>query len=214
VRDVDHNARLLSLTVLLGACAQGGPSGPIDSTPAVDDARVDAHIIDARPAMVDASPFDAPIDAPMIDAMVDTCANPTATCATAIDLGTISGDTGAAQKTASGYQAGWYKIRISENDSDVFGIQLSMTARLTSPASANYDVFVYINTSSDVIECNTPSGSATSTGLVDQKYLIWGESGTFSNGVDDDRTVSIEIRPVSGTCQSNQPWQLVVIGNT
>lgn len=213
MRDAAYSARLLSLTVL-GACAQGGPgSGPVDSTPGVNDASVDAHIIDARPAMVDA-PTNPPIDAPLpIDAMVDVCANPTATCATAIDLGTVSGDTGLAQKTASGYQAGWYKVRISENDSDVFGIKLSMTARLTSPANANYDVFVYVNTGSDIIECTTPSGTATSTGLVDEKYLIWGE-GTISNGSDDDRTVSIEIRPVSGSCDSTQPWQLVVIGNT
>ena len=145
--------------------------------------------------------------------MVNPCVNPAATCASAIDLGAISGDTLANQKTVSGHQAAWYRVRVTEDDSDVFGIKLSMTARLTSPSSADYDVFVYVNTATDVVECNTPSGTASGSGLVEQKYLLWGEGG-FSNGVDDGRTVSIEVRPVSGSCDAGQPWQLLLVGNT
>ena len=40
------------------------------------------------------------------------------------------------------------------------------------------------------------------------------ESGTFSNGNDDGRTVSIEVRPVSGTCAASSMFQLVVYGDT
>jgi len=98
---------------------------------------------------------------------------------------------------------------VTEDDSGVLGVKLSMTARLTSPSSADYDVFVYVNTGSDTVECTTPSG----TGTADEKYLLWGE-GSISNGSDDGRTVSVEVRPVSGACTPSQPWQLVLIGDT
>lgn len=190
---------LAAIVVLSGACAEAGKAG---------NGSGDAGAIDAR------VPVDAPksIDAPMIDGASNTCAT-AATCLTAVDLGSVSGDTGATTRTASGYQAAWYKVRVTEDDSDVFGIKLSATIRLTSPAANNYDVFVYVNTGSDVVECTTPSGTQSPSGTVDSTYIIWGE-GTLSNGSDDDRTVSIEVRPVSGTCDAAQPWQLAVTGNT
>jgi len=191
---------LAAIVVLSGACAEAGKSGSGGSG--------DAGAIDAR------VPVDAPrsVDAAMIDGASNTCAT-AATCQTAVDLGSVSGDTGAATRTASGYQAAWYKIRVTEDDSDVFGIKLSATIQLTSPAANNYDVFVYVNTGSDVVECTTPSGTQTPSGTVDSTYIIWGE-GTLSNGSDDGRTVSIEVRPVSGTCDAAQPWQLAVTGDT
>ncbi len=201
---------LVSVALTLGACAQASPTaGPADAPPVVTDVHVDGPAPDAPP------PRDAAIDAPPppIDAMVNPCVNPAATCANAIDLGSISGDTLANQKTASGHRAAWYRVRVTEDDSDVFGIKLSMTARLTSPQNVDFDVFVYVNTATDVVECNTPSGTPSTSGLVDQQYLLWGE-GAFSNGTDDGRTVSIEVRPVSGTCDAGQPWQLQLVGNT
>ncbi len=148
----------------------------------------------------------------MIDGASSVCAT-AATCQTAIDLGSVSGDTGAAMRTASGYQSAWYKVRVTEDDSGVFGIKLSATIRLTSPAASNYDVFVYVNTGSDVVECTTPSGTLTTTGTTDSTYIIWGE-GSVSNGSDDGRTVSIEVRPIAGACDASQPWQLAVTGDT
>jgi len=180
-----------------GACAEAGKeAGPVD-----------ARATDA------AAPIDAAKQADaMIDGASSVCAT-AATCPTAVDLGSISGDTGAATRTASGYQSAWYKVRVTEDDSDPFGIKLSASIRLTSPAASNYDVFVYINTGSDTIECTTPSGTLSTSGTTDTSYIIWGE-GTFSNGSDDGRTVSIEVRPISGACDASQPWQLVVTGDT
>lgn len=192
---------LPAIVVLAGACAEagktGGSGGPADASP-----------IDSR------VPIDAPrpVDAAMIDGPASTCAT-AAACAAAIDLGSVSGDTGAATRTASGYQAAWYKVRVTEDDSDVFGIKLSASIQLTSPASSNYDVFVYVNTGSDVVECTTSSGTQSSSGTTDSTYIIWGES-TFSNGSDDGRTVSIEVRPITGTCDAAQPWQLSITGDT
>ena len=141
----------------------------------------------------------------------DVCTS-SASCAAATDLGSVSGDTGADMVTASGYQAAWYKVRVTEDDSGPLGVKLQVTAHLTSPASENYDVFLYINTGNDVIECATPSGTASTSGTTDTISVKWGE-GTFANGTDDSRTASIEIRPIGTTCSSGQPWQLTVNGD-
>lgn len=190
---------LAALGALLGGCAEagktaggGGDAGPIDAKISVDAPK--------------------PADAAMADTSSSTCAT-AATCLTATDLGSVSGDTGLVSRSATGYQAAWYKVRVTEDDSDVFGIKLSATISLTSPAASNYDVFVYVNTGSNVVECTTPSGATSTSGTTDSTYIIWGE-GTVSNGSDDGRTVSIEVRPISGTCDAAQPWQLQVTGNT
>ena len=102
---------------------------------------------------------DAPpqTDAPkQLDAPAVTCST-SATCQTAMDLGSVSGDTGAQMVMTSGFQAAWVHVRVSEDDSSPAGVKLSMTAQLTSPASSNYDIAVYVNTGSDVLECATPS---------------------------------------------------------
>ena len=100
-----------------------------------------------------------------------------------------------------------------EPDLMELAVEMSATIQLTSPPGTNYDVFVYLNTGSDVVECTTPRASGTSTGTTDQAHVTWGESGTFSNGNDDSRTVSIEVRPVSGPCSASAPYQLVVFGD-
>jgi hypothetical protein len=104
-------------------------------------------------------------------------------------------------------------VRATEDDSSVFGTSMALTVQLTSPPGTNYDLFLYINTGSDTVACTNVSASSTSTGTADQAHLSWGESGTFSNGDDDGRTVSIEVRPVSGTCTPGATYQLTVIGD-
>ena len=56
------------------------------------------------------------------------------------------------------------------------------------------------------------SGTASTSGTTDTLAIHWGESG-ISNGNDDSRTVSIEIRPIGTTCSSGQQWQLSVRGD-
>jgi hypothetical protein len=163
-------------------------------------------------------PQDAPArqtDAPgrQIDAPPQDLCTSTATCIAATDLGSVSGDTGSQVVMMSGFQAAWFKVRVTEDDNGIPGIKLSVTAQLTSPASANYDVFTYVNTGTDTVECTTPSGTPTNNGNVDSSRELWGE-GSIPNGVNDGRTVSIEVRPISGTCSASAPWQLVVTGNT
>jgi hypothetical protein len=188
----------LGAALSVAACAEAGKTGSGTGDAGATDARAQ---VDA-PKATDAA----------IDGASSVCAT-ASTCQTAMDLGSVSGDTGAVMRSASGYQSAWYKVRVTEDDSGVFGIKLSATIRLTSPAASNYDVFAYVNTGSDVVECTTSSGTLTTSGTNDSVYIIWGE-GSVSNGSDDGRTVSIEVRPISGTCAPTDPWQLVVTGDT
>lgn len=155
----------------------------------------------------------AVIDAPSPDAALVSCAGPT-TCQTATMLGSVSGDTGAQKVTASGHVGGWYRVRVTEDDSDVFGVRMRVTARLTTPASPMFDLLVYVNTGSDVVECAAPAGTPSTTGNTKQIQAQWGEGGGFSNGNEDGRTVSIEVRPLATSgCSPTATWQLEIAGN-
>ena len=181
--------------IFLAACAQAGHAGgdSVDASSARDAART----IDAGKTL---------------DTSSAAVCTTTSTCATATDLGSVSGDTNNDKQQTTGYQAGWYKVRVTENDNGVFGVKLQLTTALTSPASNKYDVFVYYNSGSDVVECATPSGTATTAGTTETLGIKWGE-GTLSNGNDDSRTVSIEVRPNGMDCQANAPWTLMVSGD-
>lgn len=135
-----------------------------------------------------------------------------ATCQTAIVLGSVSGDTSNIKINTSGYQSAWFRVRVTEDDDNFPGLTLRFGAKLTSPASNDYDVFVYVNAASDVVECTTTVGTTTTNGTVNQNHAEWGE-GTIPNGLNDDRDVSVEIRPIGSNCQAASPWQLEVEGN-
>ena len=189
--------RCLLAVLLVGCATAGAPGNPK---------------ADAPPGQGDApnQQFDAPkqIDAPM----QATC-NSGMTCAQAMSVGTVSGDTGNDTKTAMGYESAWFNVRVTENDSSVFATPMNLTVNLTSPTGVNFDLYLYVNSGSDVTECTNVSAMSTMTGTMDQAHISWGESGTFSNGADDSRTVSIEVRPVSGTCSSANQFTLVVYGD-
>jgi hypothetical protein len=66
----------------------------------------------------------------------------------------------------------------------------------------------------DELSCTTPTGAATKNGTVQSQKLTWGETGTFSNGNDDGRTVVVEVRAPATGCSSGATWQLNVQGDT
>lgn len=140
-----------------------------------------------------------------------SCASPN-TCTGATNLGSVSGDTGADVKTAEGHTSQWFTVRVTENDSGVFGVQLWMTATLTSPPGSNYDLYVYVP-SSDTLECSAVSYQSTTTSSTDSATAKFGEGGGLSNGSSDDRTVTVEVRHVSGTCDPANKWKLTLAGN-
>jgi len=127
----------------------------------------------------------------------------------------VSGDTGSQSVTVSGSQPQWVKVRVTEDESGIVGHKLKVTATLDSPPGENFDVYVYVNTSSDVsLECNALAGSSTNAaGAADTVSKSWGE-GTIPNGSDDSRNVSIEVRAAAGTtCNPSSTWSLTIQGN-
>jgi hypothetical protein len=143
-----------------------------------------------------------------------TCTSPNA-CGSAQDLGSVSGDTGAGTVTQKGTGSKWFKVRVTEDDSSVIGTSLTLQVSLTMPANADYDLYAYVNTGSDVSPCGMSPAKKSDgggTGANEQLKLDWGE-GTIANGNDDGRTVVIEIRYKSGACDSTAQWQLIAAGN-
>lgn len=151
------------------------------------------------------------VDAP-VDSALPTCAS-TDMCQSAMMLGTVSGDSGNVKLTASGYRSAWYRVRVTEDNDSVGGLSLRVAAKLTSPAAPMFDVFVYLNAGSDQVECSTTTGTVSTAGMTKSVRAEWGE-GTIANGADDDRNVSIEVRPLAQSgCASGAMWQLEIEGN-
>jgi len=157
--------------------------------------------------------------APGGDATIATDAGPIAsTCASAMTcqaaqmLGTLSGDTGAGTLSTNGYQSAWIRVRVTEDYSDVPGLALRVAATLTLPAGGGFDVLVYVNSTSDTIECSTTIGTVMANGNTKEVRAEWGE-GFIPNGADDSRNVTIEVRPTTTSCNANQSWQLQLDGN-
>jgi hypothetical protein len=195
--------RGLLLAVLLGACAQA--TAPSGGSPA--DAPSSSNVDAPHGVPMDA-PHVAPMDAPMMTA---TCTT-SATCATATALPAMGGDEdGGGSTSQSGYQAAWFSVRLSETDSGAFGDPMSISTTLTSPAGASFDLFVYVDTGNDDVDCTTPTGTVTTSGSTETSNIEWGETGTFANDSDDSRTVSIEVRPKTGdSCSSAATWSLSI----
>ena len=165
---------------------------------------------EAPDAAIDAAKRDGSIEPP-IDAPPNACPS-TATCANAMMLGTVSGDSMNQKLMMTGYQSAWFRVRVTENDDNFPGLTLRVGAKVTSPTGVMFDTFVYVNAGNDVVECSTTTGTKSNTGATTQVKAEWGE-GFTPNGSDDSRNVSIEVRPVSGNCSPSATWQLEVEGN-
>lgn len=137
---------------------------------------------------------------------------PSTTCRSPRDLGAISGDTTSAAVRASGTCSQWLRVRVTENDTNPLGYPMTLRATLASPTGDDFDLYVYLNKDSDVLECSTPAASSQlPAARSDVVQLQWGEYWT-ANRSDDSRTVSIEVRHKSEGC-AKVPWALIVEGN-
>ena len=142
------------------------------------------------------------------------CASPNV-CTGATDLGTVSGDKNADTKTAQGSGSQWFTVRVTENDNTIFGAPEQVRADLQSPTGTHFDLFVYVAGGAAGQECSAVTTSSTSAGGFNTAATSWGESASgFSNGSDDSRTVTVEVRHVSGTCAPAAKWTLTFRGNT
>jgi hypothetical protein len=178
-----------------------------------DDAAADAGADDASTTVDSGGGTDAATGVDSGGGMTTSCGSLNV-CSAATDLGTISGDTGADVKTASGTGSQWFTVRVNENDSSISPLTLLTKAELVSPPGTNFDVFIYVAGGSSGQECSAVKSSSTNPSGPDSTTAEWGETGIFSNGSDDSRTVTIEVRWISGTCSTATPWALTVRGDT
>ena len=137
--------RFVGLALLAAGCATAGNGNGNGHGSGTPDAPM--QIFDAPMQMIDAPA--------LVDAPSQATCNSGAMCTGAMDLGTVSGDTGNATVQGSGYESAWFKVRVTEDDSGPFGVLMSMTAQLTSPPGVNFDLYVYVNSGCDVVECTT-----------------------------------------------------------
>jgi hypothetical protein len=137
------------------------------------------------------------------------------TCVGGIMMTPVSGDKNADTSTQTGSTSRWLKIRVSEDDSNlVDGKKLQLKVTLTSPPGTNFDLRLYLAGDGSGQKCppDTPDRTSNVVSGQDTASLEWGE-GFFPNGSSDDRTVSIEVVHVSGTCTTGQNWTLLAEGN-
>ncbi len=137
------------------------------------------------------------------------CTSPN-TCIGGIMMTGVSGDTGNDTSTQTGATSRWLKIRVSEDNN--LGVKLKLKLTLTSPPGTNFDLRVYLADDGSSQKCTVPDRTTTTTTSADVTSLEWGE-GFIPNASADDRTVSIEVVHVSGTCVTNQNWTLLAEGN-
>lgn len=220
-----HLGRIaLSLGILASiGCAEGSgldPSAYDMATVPVDPGGDDASLA-YQPPGADAgrTPADGgattdagPADGSGGDGGAEKVCVATNTCLDATDMGEVIGDMGRDSLSAQGTTSQWFKVRGAERSSTATPVRINAT--LQSPPGANFDLYVYVPRS-DTRECSAVAQSSTSTGTFDEVSASWGEDEDLfgGNGENDSRTVTIEVRYVSGSCSPTAKWKLNVYGN-
>lgn len=137
------------------------------------------------------------------------------TCRAATLLGTLSGDTGEGGLTANGTTSTWLHVRVTEDDDDVNGRPVRLRAELTG--SDGFEVRAHFDDSRNAdagLECAKRVGSSVPSGAGTRLDLSWGDPpDATANGVDDGRTIALEVLRKDGVCAPNRPWRLQLHGN-
>lgn len=140
-----------------------------------------------------------------------------ATCPAGRLVGTVSGDKGADSLTTSGTTTTWLHVKVTEDDDAVNGRPVRLRAKLTAPSSGVFEVRGYLDDSRNDdagLDCTRLLGTSSPVAGGATLDLAWGDPpDATANGVDDGRTVALEVRNVSGACSSSGPWKLELRGN-
>lgn len=135
------------------------------------------------------------------------------TCPTASGIGQVSGDEGSQMLTTSGSEPTWIEFQLTETDDALVGAGMSFTVTLTSPAAANFDLYVYRGMEGGSSGCNGFMQVSVNAGPLDAVSMSWGE-GVAANGIDDGAWVAVEVRAKDDMCAPPEQWNLTVEGNT
>lgn len=179
--------------------------GDGDSSPASSSGEPDGSSSSSGdPTVADASSSDGGMPAP-------ECPNPV-TCETAEVIGMVSGDETSDDLSTSGADSTWITFQVTEDNDGVVGESVSFTVTLSSPASVDYDLYVYRGAAGGPTGCSGVLDSSTSSSPTDVVHMSWGEAGV-ANGVDDRAWVAVEIVP-KDACPDGSQWTLEVAGDT
>ena len=186
-----------------GSSSPGGSSGGSGSS---SDAGADAGWTVEKDASAGGGDDGA---APSSDAGLLGCGL-ASTCGAPKTLGTVRGDTGNDVLALKGTGSEFIKVTVSEADSNLFTVPLSFTVTLSSPSSADFDLYVYPPGCDE----SAMYGESTNVGagVTDRVTAGWPDN----LGPDDSRDVIIQVRynPASGGTCGLHPWTLGVAGNT
>ncbi len=130
------------------------------------------------------------------------------TCAGAEVLPEIDGDKGSDMRTAMGNSSKWFALFVKEGVSSIIDYPaLSFTASLTSPAKADYDLYVYTG---DFSNPDCAAAPEKALGLPESYSKQWGDT----LGTDDGTWYILEVRHNTGDVCENAFWTLNVTGHT
>ncbi len=133
------------------------------------------------------------------------------TCANAQGLPSVSGDNGGTA-TTTGVGSKWVTVRVTENNSSIFGQDLSYTATLTSPAGSVYDLYVHEGQDAGGPDCGAAPMKGAPPGPLQSVHSSWSDTQGLG-GEDNSRWLNIEVRHLSGTdCMAS--WSLKIDGGT
>lgn len=137
-------------------------------------------------------------------------------CSAGDVIGSVSGDMADGGATATGTSSSWVHVRVTEDNSDWTGHPVRLHATLTSPQGADFELHAFLDTSANGdagLDCVHEVGIASRGAEGSTLDITWGDPADASaNGVDDGRTVALEVRHVAGQCHAGAPWRLVVRG--
>jgi hypothetical protein len=126
------------------------------------------------------------------------------TCDTAIDLGTIEGDSeNTVPLTRTGSGAAFISALVQEVSFD--NRSISVRGTIASVDQTTYDLLLYVPPDETASACGQPPVASVNN-VVDANW-----PDTY-DGSSQDRRVVFQIRPRSGTCGGG--WVLVIQGNT
>ncbi len=124
-------------------------------------------------------------------------------CASPTDLGEVAGNQDGAPITKSGTGSAWFRIKVSDDQSNRF-VESAMGIGLTLSSSdpgVNYDLFLYRNGDTS---CDDKPYASTKQNGTDEVDHIWNAVGPQ---LGEARNLTIEVRQVSANCGT---WALEI----
>jgi hypothetical protein len=122
---------------------------------------------------------------------------PSVACAAASEI-ELSGDE-PTTKTSGGHTSAWYKVSVLETDLGILNNHFGVRVEVSSvPLDAAYELWIYDNGG-----CAMPLVQGGGSPLAAE--LIWPDTAAL-----DARTLTVEVRHVSGPCEPTEPWTLTV----